>query len=87
MFLICSCVGRKNQRREIQNDQRDETDQKHVPSLFFFENIYRYKSVIINIDLNKGTPTLQKQIYTQLLDISNDSLLEIKSKMSRGHPS
>lgn len=76
-------------RREIQNDQRDGTDQKHVPSLF--ENIYRYKSVIININLHKDTPTLQKQIYTQiytqLLDISNDSLLEIKSKMSRGHPS
>lgn len=72
-------------RREIQNDQRDGTDQKHVPSLF--ENIYRYKSVIINIILHKDTPTLQKQIYTQLLDISNDSLLEIKSKMSRGHPS
>lgn len=85
MFLIRSCVGRKNQRREIPNDQRDETDQKHVPSLF--ENIYRYKSVIININLNKDTPTLQKQIYTQLLDIPNDSLLEIKSKMSRGHPS
>lgn len=72
-------------RREIQNDQRDETDQKHVPSLF--KNIYRYKSVIININLHKDTPTLQKLIYTQLLDISNDSLLEIKSKMSRGHPS
>lgn len=72
-------------RREIQNDQRDETDQKHVPSLF--KNIYRYKSVIININLHKDTPTLQKQIYTQLLDISNDSLLEIKSKTSRGHPS
>lgn len=72
-------------RREIQNDQRDETDQKHVPSLF--KNIYRYKSVIININLYKDTPTLQKLIYTQLLDISNDSLLEIKSKMSRGHPS
>lgn len=72
-------------RREIQNDQRDETDQKHVPSLF--KNIYRYKSVMININLHKDTPTLQKQIYTQLLDISNDSLLEIKSKMSRGHPS
>lgn len=72
-------------RREIQNDQRDETDQKHVP--FLFKNIYRYKSVIININLHKDTPTLQKQIYTQLLDISNDSLLEIKSKMSRGHPS
>lgn len=50
-------------RREIQNDQRDGTDQKHVPSLF--ENIYRYKSVIININLHKDTPTLQKQIYTQ----------------------
>lgn len=49
-------------RREIQNDQRDETDQKHVPSLF--KNIYRYKSVIININLHKDTPTLQKQIYT-----------------------
>lgn len=72
-------------RREIQNDQRDETDQKHVPSLF--KNIYRYKSVIININSYKDTPTLQKLIYTQLLDISNDSLLEIKSKMSRGHPS
>lgn len=72
-------------RRVIQNDQRDETDQKHVPSLF--ENLYRYKSVIININLYKDTPTLQKLIYTQLLDISNDSLLEIKSKMSRGHPS
>lgn len=72
-------------RREIQNDQRDGTDQKHVPSLF--ENIYRYESVIININLHKDTPTLPKQIYTQLLDISNDSLLEIKSKMSRGHPS
>lgn len=72
-------------RREIQNDQRDGTDQKHVPSLF--KNIYRYKSVIININLYKDTPTLQKLIYTQLLDISNDSLLEIKSKMSRGHPS
>lgn len=72
-------------RREIQNDQRDGTDQKHVP--FLFENIYRYKSVIININLHKDTPTLQKLIYTQLLDISNDSLLEIKSKMSRGHPS
>lgn len=72
-------------RREIQKHQRDGTDQKHVPSLF--ENIYRYKSVIININLHKDTPTLQKLIYTQLLDISNDSLLEIKSKMSRGHPS
>lgn len=50
-------------RREIQNDQRDGTDQKHVPSLF--ENIYRYKSVIININLYKDTPTLQKLIYTQ----------------------
>lgn len=44
-------------RREIQNDQRDGTDQKHVPSLF--ENIYRYESVIININLHKDTPTLQ----------------------------
>lgn len=50
-------------RREIQNDQRDGTDKKHVPSLF--ENIYRYESVIININLHKDTPTLQKQIYTQ----------------------
>lgn len=50
-------------RREIQNDQRDGTDQKHEPSLF--ENIYRYKSVIININLHKDTPTLQKLIYTQ----------------------
>lgn len=50
-------------RREIQNDQRDGTDQKHVPSLF--ENIYRYKSVIININLQMDTPTLQKLIYTQ----------------------
>lgn len=44
-------------RREIQNDQRDGTDQKHVPSLF--------ESVIININLHKDTPTLQKLIYTQ----------------------
>lgn len=50
-------------RREIQNDQRDGTDQKHVP--YLFENIYRYESVIININLHKDTPTLQKQIYTQ----------------------
>lgn len=50
-------------RREIQNDQRDGTDQKHEPSLF--ENIYRYKSVIININLHKDTPTLHKLIYTQ----------------------